>query len=362
MINRYIPYGYYIENAQIKVNEVEADVIREMFHRYIAGSSLKGLAEALTRAGIEYLPGKNAWDQNRVYRLLCSNKYAGENGFPPIVTADDYRRDEKGQGQKGPEYLMTITEAVAPILCGACGQPAVRHRGRAGKGRQRFVCGNPDCAAEYCITDEKMTELVLHLMRGAEIQTPEPRKTTLEIRKTENEIERLLEAPDADPKEIRCRIFDLAAEKYRLLTAGLAISHKTKKNDDRPMYYVENSHPAIVSRETFDRVQEELARRIGKRKVKQVGTKTENGKYSSKFALTEILVCGCCGSPYRRCTWAKNGKKRIVWRCISANTVKRHLQNIMEKTGYSSRLDLAMNARLLGLVVHEDSRTNRSPP
>ena len=233
MINRYIPYGYYIENAQIKVNEVEADIIREMFHKYIAGSSLKGLAEALTQAGIEYLPGKNAWDQNRVYRLLCSNKYAGENGFPPIVTADDYRRaqeirDEKGQGQKGPEYLMTITEAVAPILCGACGQPAVRHRGRAGKGRQRFVCGNPDCAAEYCITDEKMTELVLHLMRGAEIQTPEPGKTTLEIRKTENEIERLLEAPDADPKEIRCRIFDLAAEKYRLLTAGLAIADKLR--------------------------------------------------------------------------------------------------------------------------------------
>lgn len=42
---------------------------------------------------------------------------------------------------------------------------------------------------------------------------------------------------------------------------------------------------------------------------------------------------------------------------ISSNTVKRHLQNIMEKTGYSSRLDLAMNARMLGLVVHEDDRT-----
>lgn len=95
------------------------------------------------------------------------------------------------------------------------------------------------------------------------------------------------------------------------------ISHKTKKNDDRPQYYVENSHPAIVSRETFDRAQEELARRNSKRKVKQVGTKTESGKYSSKFALTELLVCGCCGSPYRRCTWSKNGKKRIVWRCIS---------------------------------------------
>ena len=45
---------------------------------------------------------------------------------------------------------------------------------------------------------------------------------------------------------------------------------------------------------------------------------------------------------------------------ISANTVKRHLQNIMEKTGFSSRLELAMNARMLGLVVHEDDRVNKT--
>lgn len=43
---------------------------------------------------------------------------------------------------------------------------------------------------------------------------------------------------------------------------------------------------------------------------------------------------------------------------ISANTVKRHLQNIMEKTGFSSRLELAMHARLLGLVIHDEERTD----
>ncbi len=42
---------------------------------------------------------------------------------------------------------------------------------------------------------------------------------------------------------------------------------------------------------------------------------------------------------------------------ISMNTVKRHLQNIMEKTGFESRLGLAMNARFLGLVVNEEERT-----
>ena len=116
----------------------------------------------------------------------------------------------------------------------------------------------------------------------------------------------------------------LTNEKY----AGDAIINKTyiedcisKKvqvnNGERHKFYVENNNPAIIDRMTFARVQEELARRNGKLKVKQVGTKTEQGKYSSKFALTELLVCGECKTPYRRCTWTVKGKKKIVWRCIN---------------------------------------------
>ena len=41
---------------------------------------------------------------------------------------------------------------------------------------------------------------------------------------------------------------------------------------------------------------------------------------------------------------------------ISVNTVKRHIQNIMEKTGFESRLDLATNAKQLGIVVSEKDR------
>ena len=96
------------------------------------------------------------------------------------------------------------------------------------------------------------------------------------------------------------------------------ITKKVKKNmGERPMYYVENDHPAIISRELFDLVQKEMTRRSSKRKVLQKSGKTELGKYSGKYALTELLVCGECGSPYKRVTWARNGKKRIVWRCVS---------------------------------------------
>lgn len=96
------------------------------------------------------------------------------------------------------------------------------------------------------------------------------------------------------------------------------ISKKVRVNTgERPQYYIENNHPAIIDSATFGRVQEELARRAGKRKVKQVGTKTEQGKYCGKYALTELLICGECGTPYRRCTWTVGGQKKVVWRCIS---------------------------------------------
>ena len=96
------------------------------------------------------------------------------------------------------------------------------------------------------------------------------------------------------------------------------ISKEVRKNNgERPQYYVENNHPAIIPREWFQRVKEEMTRRASKRKVMQRHGKTELGKYSAKYALSELLVCGECGTPYKRCTWARNGKKRIVWRCVS---------------------------------------------
>lgn len=95
------------------------------------------------------------------------------------------------------------------------------------------------------------------------------------------------------------------------------ITHKVIKNHgERPMYLVTNHHDPIVDRDTYNRVQQELARRSSKRKISDK-TVTEQGKYSGKYALTELLICGHCGTPYRRTTWAARGKKQIVWRCIS---------------------------------------------
>ena len=112
------------------------------------------------------------------------------------------------------------------------------------------------------------------------------------------------------------------------------ISKRVKKNrGERPMYYVENHHAPIVSREMFQLVQEEINRRNSKRKVMLKTAKTEQGKYSSKYALSELLVCGECGTPYRRCTWARNGAVDKPYPIFKLR------DKIEEKTGWDGYAD-----------------------
>lgn len=116
----------------------------------------------------------------------------------------------------------------------------------------------------------------------------------------------------------------LKNEKY----SGDAILQKTyvtdcitkttrKNNGELPMYIVKNHHDPIISRTDFNRVREEMARRSAKRTIAEKLTKTEQGKYSAKYALSELLICGECGTHYRRVTWTAKGFKEIKWRCIN---------------------------------------------
>ncbi|MDD5792112.1 MAG: recombinase family protein, partial [Erysipelotrichaceae bacterium] len=86
------------------------------------------------------------------------------------------------------------------------------------------------------------------------------------------------------------------------------------KNDGSyPQYYVTGSQEAIIPRDLFTQVQEEMVRRAnmysGEWKKKRV--------YSSKYALSSICTCTKCGDIYRRIAWNNRGKKYMVWRCCT---------------------------------------------
>ena len=119
----------------------------------------------------------------------------------------------------------------------------------------------------------------------------------------------------------------LRNEKYMgdaLLQKTYTVDFMTKKRVINkgivPQYYVEDDHEPIIPKELFYRVQEELARRASMNKAAVTRKKNQRSKFSSEYALTGLLLCGDCGQEYRRVTWSRNGKKKIVWRCSNRLT------------------------------------------
>ena len=92
------------------------------------------------------------------------------------------------------------------------------------------------------------------------------------------------------------------------------ISRKVIRNTGQlPMYLVQNHHEGIVERKTFDAVQAEMARRSAGKSPSKKNAPTGMTSYASKYALSERLVCGECGTLYRRCTWSKQGRNHQHW-------------------------------------------------
>lgn len=112
----------------------------------------------------------------------------------------------------------------------------------------------------------------------------------------------------------------LSNEKYMgdaLLQKTYTVDFLSKKrvvnNGIVPQYYVENSHEAIIPREIFMQVQEELIRRSRG----HIATSGKRRVFSASHAFSQIVFCGDCGEVYRRVHWNNRGKKSIVWRCVS---------------------------------------------
>ena len=95
-------------------------------------------------------------------------------------------------------------------------------------------------------------------------------------------------------------------------TTGFMTKKRVLNKGIVPQYYVENDHEAIIPKELFYWVQEEIIRRSSMCKSVQTRKKNRKAKYSSMYALTGIVLCGNCGHEYLRVTWARNGKKKIV--------------------------------------------------
>ena len=93
------------------------------------------------------------------------------------------------------------------------------------------------------------------------------------------------------------------------------LSKTRKKNEGQaPMYYVENSHPPIISQATFEMAKAEQIRRRDIRSSVNTGS----GRYSSRYPYSGLLICGDCGAKLRRFgRKVVSGEYVPTWVCIT---------------------------------------------
>ena len=104
----------------------------------------------------------------------------------------------------------------------------------------------------------------------------------------------------------------LTNEKYKgsaLLQKSFTTDFLTKKKKinegEVPQYYIDESHPAIISPEDFEQVQLEMARR------KKLGK-----QYSGNSLFAAKIVCADCGCFFGSKVWHSTSKyRRVIWQC-----------------------------------------------
>lgn len=95
-------------------------------------------------------------------------------------------------------------------------------------------------------------------------------------------------------------------------TTDFLTKKRIKNNGTVPQYYVEGTHEAIIPKDIFLLVQEELDRR----RAVHLSNNGKRRAYSCKHCFAQMVFCGDCGEFFRRVHWNNRGCKSVVWRCV----------------------------------------------
>ena len=217
------PFGYTMEMGQLKVHPREGEIVQAMFTDYLAGASLKDIAEDLAGRKVEYLTGESGWNKSRVKRILEDARYLGTGQFPTLVdksvfTAVRTRKQERND-RKTIQPESHISQITIPVVCAACGTAMTRTHHTKRKVAEAWDCL---CGVKISLLDSDLlvglTEILNKLIADPTLIAEEPHELDeaqqLEVRRLQNEIGRQLEGFDFDRDAVQRDIFALAAAKY----------------------------------------------------------------------------------------------------------------------------------------------------
>ena len=142
-----LPYGYYIVDRKVYVDEIRADIVRYIFSQYAIGIYVPQIIKTLTEQGVTYkgVPLK----PNMVYGVLRNEKYTGiyrhkdkiyDNIYPKIIVPELFEAVQKilAKNAVGTRSLDTIYLLRGKLKCGYCGMPIHAECGTSKNGKRVY--------------------------------------------------------------------------------------------------------------------------------------------------------------------------------------------------------------------------------
>ena len=165
---RAIPFGYTIKNGRRIIDSDEAATIQQIFTEYQNGATMSELAAMMTRLHIPYCEKRMDWNKNIIARILANPRYAGADGFDPIIDMDVFKAVNITKSDRTKRAIVednsTIGIIRARILCGECGNRMVRFYEKRNRIPVYWRCDCQDCRSRVTLADEILESRVVDRM------------------------------------------------------------------------------------------------------------------------------------------------------------------------------------------------------
>lgn len=158
---RTILFGYEIKDGKHVIVDIEAQVIRDIYAEYINGKSFKAIADNLTARAVTYYLDKTVWSKNIVSRILTNPQYAGTNGYPAILSREEFERASKRKTDtsRAQAEVSDVTALIkSKMVCACCGANIGRQY--QWRGREKWLCLG-GCKTDVYLGDREVFAAIL---------------------------------------------------------------------------------------------------------------------------------------------------------------------------------------------------------
>lgn len=200
---RKMVFGYRMELGDIVPSPNEAETVRYIYTRYLAGASFQCLANELNQKALPYHTGKT-WNKNMVARILEDDRYIGEKEFPALIPTKQFHAAQERRKEMRPEYKQTPAQKELRKLCGGT---------------------VPDSVAR------KVLKILNQMVDDPQIIKIETSgvPTTEDIRRLQQKLDTLLQTPPVDADTARQKALEVASLKLASVKTEEYESHRLRR-------------------------------------------------------------------------------------------------------------------------------------